>query len=61
MMELVIGEDGLARERKEPYAIFECPTKKDADKLNEMIQDVIKKSGQSEDDCGFYIYKYDIA
>ena len=27
----------------------------------EMIQDVIKKSGQSEDDCGFYIYKYDIA
>ena len=37
MMELVIGEDGLARERKEPYAIFECPTKKDTDKLNEMI------------------------
>ena len=37
-MELVIGEDGLARERKEPYAIFECPTKEDADKLNEMIE-----------------------
>ena len=33
----------------------------DTDKLNEMIQDVIKKSGQSEDDCGFYVYKYDIA
>ena len=33
----------------------------DTDKLNEMIQDIIKKSGQSEDDCGFYVYKYDIA
>lgn len=33
----------------------------DTDKLNETIQEIIKESGQSEDDCGFYVYKYDIA
>ena len=37
MMELVIGEDGLARERKEPYKVVELPTKEDADKLDEVI------------------------
>lgn len=32
----------------------------DADKLNKMIQDIIKESGQSENDCGFYVKKYEI-
>lgn len=33
----------------------------DTDKLNEMIQDVIKESGQPKGDCGFYVCKYRIA
>lgn len=33
----------------------------DTDKLNEMIQEVIKESGQPKGDCGFYVCKYRIA
>ena len=36
-MEFVIGEDGVLRERKEPYKVVELPTKEDADKLDEVI------------------------
>ena len=32
----------------------------DIDKLNETIREIIKESGQSENDCGFYIKKYKI-
>lgn len=33
----------------------------DLDNLNEMIQKAIKDSGESDDDCGFYISKYKVA
>lgn len=55
------GEDELIKAIKDFFDIS-CTKDMldDADKLNEMIQDVIKESGQSENDCGFYVKKYEI-
>jgi hypothetical protein len=37
-LKLVMGEDGVFREYKEPYCVIECPEKEDYDHIVEMVE-----------------------